>query len=36
MKMNLAGYAAALLPLFTTATAAAPKVAGTGCCPLCK
>lgn len=37
MKTKLFGVVAALVALFGTgAAAAATKLAGTGCCPLCK
>lgn len=36
MKTKLFGIIAALLALFGTGAAAATKLAGTGCCPLCK
>lgn len=36
MKMRLAGIVAAFVAMFGTATAAATKMAATGCCPLCK
>ena len=36
MKMKLVGYAVALVALFSTAAAAATRVAATGCCPLCR
>jgi hypothetical protein len=36
MKTKVFGFAVALLALVSTAASAATKVAGTGCCPLCK
>jgi hypothetical protein len=36
MKTKTLGLAAALLALLATTAAAATKVAGTGCCPLCR
>ena len=36
VKTKLFALTAAAVALLTTAAAAATKVAGTGCCPLCK
>ena len=36
MKTKLFGLTAALVALLATATAAATKVAGSGCCPFCR
>ena len=36
MKTKLLGLTAALVALVGPAAAAATKVAGTGCCPLCR
>jgi hypothetical protein len=36
MKARLMGLMALLLAVFGTTAAAATRVAGTGCCPLCK
>lgn len=36
MKAKLVGLMAMLLAVFGTTAAAATKVAGSGCCPLCR
>ncbi len=36
MKTKMFGLAMALVALFSTGAAAATRLAGTGCCPLCK